>query len=143
MTKTQQHNKAPVVSKLACSLLLAGSLVATQSHAATEIYEDNRFYDAPDATSMVLDSYIAKPLHAAMLVGGFATWVVSLPFSVVSNSQEEAWQKLVLEPAASLRRCLGCTPVQDERKVMYDYYQEQERLRNAPPEKPYEFEEYP
>lgn len=109
----------------ACACLLASSM---QVNAATEVFEDNAVYDKPDAPSVLLDSLVAKPIHATMVVGGFAAWLVSLPFAVVTDSHRDTWETLVVEPAEDFRRCLGCTEAQDQSKILNNYYERQQRV---------------
>ena len=62
---------------------------------------------------MVADAFVGKPLGALAVVGGAATWLVSLPFTLFTGDYEQARQTLIDDPFYAMDRCLGCTPAQD------------------------------
>jgi hypothetical protein len=72
--------------------------------------------DRPGGLAMTADALIARPfLVGATLVGG-GLYVISLPFSLAGGNTAHAWDTLVALPAShAFVRCLGCTPVQDQR----------------------------
>lgn len=106
---------------LAASALLLS--MSSSSFAATEIMEDGLGYDsAPTYGSMMVDTAIGRPLQGIFAAAGAATWVATLPLTLVSNSHEEAGKTLVTGPLeAFLYRCLGCTPKQDAVRRTYSY----------------------
>lgn len=116
--------KMSKVGSIVCAVTLSTSL---QVNAATEIMDDTGSYDVPDAPSMIMDTMVAKPIHAVMAVGGAAMWLVSLPFALITDSQEESWNRLIAEPVSDFRRCLGCTVAQDDSKILYDYTERQKK----------------
>ena len=62
----------------------------------------------PSGMAMVTDGLIARPAGAAVTVVGLAAYVVTLPFSAISNSSRSAWRTLVTKPAKfTFRRRLG------------------------------------
>jgi len=70
----------------------------------------HRQYACSQATgeTMVADTFVARPGGLAATVGGTAVFLVSLPFSLISGSTEDAVQKLIAEPAAyTFTRPLG------------------------------------
>ncbi len=63
----------------------------------------------PDPYAMVADLVVARPLGVVLTVGGIAVWLVSLPFTLLSGSVNEAAETLIAGPAeATFVRCLGC-----------------------------------
>lgn len=56
---------------------------------------------------------VGKPLQLATAIAGTATYLVSLPFSLISGNAEQAQQKLFVEPWDAMARCLGCTVAED------------------------------
>jgi hypothetical protein len=66
--------------------------------------------ESPNEFAMVGDLLVARPLGAAMVVGGTAVWLVSLPFTLLSGHASEAAGTLIGGPVEStFMRCLGCT----------------------------------
>lgn len=88
MAKTSLRRSAlPLVACLA--------LVAAPTAQAAG-YVDER----PNAGEMFADGLVVRPLALGATVLGCATWLVTLPFSALGGSVEEATQKLVVQPAA-------------------------------------------
>lgn len=100
--------KASLIKLAVASLLSVATI--TPSFAAIEIDEKDF---GPSYGTMVADTVVGKPLGVLAVVGGAATFVASLPFTFFNGDMEQAKQKLVVEPALALDRCLGCTPAQD------------------------------
>jgi hypothetical protein len=66
--------------------------------------------EEPSALAMVGDALIARPLGLVFTVIGTATYLVTLPFSLLGGNAAEAGRVLVVGPAeATFVRCLGCT----------------------------------
>lgn len=60
------------------------------------------------AETMAVDIIAARPIGLAALVGGAAVFLVSWPFSALGGNSNEAWETLVVAPAAyTFRRPLG------------------------------------
>ncbi|MDX1733168.1 MAG: hypothetical protein R3228_02340, partial [Halioglobus sp.] len=52
---------------------------------------------------------VARPIGAAMVVGGTAVWLVSLPFTLLAGHAGEAAGALIGGPVeTTFMRCLGC-----------------------------------
>jgi len=69
----------------------------------------NAVDEKPVAAAMVGDLLVARPIGAAMTVGGTAAFLISLPFTLLSGSTEQAAETLVAGPArTTFKRCLGC-----------------------------------
>ncbi len=49
--------------------------------------------------NMVADALIARPLGLVGIVAGFALFIVSSPFSLISSSAGDAWDGMVVYPA--------------------------------------------
>lgn len=94
---------------LAITITLAIASVSP-SYAAIEI-DESEF--GPTYGSMVADTFAGKPLQALTVVGGAATWLLSLPFTAFTGDIDQATNKLIHEPIEALNRCLGCTPAED------------------------------
>lgn len=97
------------ITKLGMAVAL-GVATLTPSFAATEIKESEF---GPTYGSMVADAFVGKPLGALAVVGGAATWLVSLPFTLFTGDYEQARQTLIDDPFYAMDCCLGCTPAQD------------------------------
>lgn len=62
----------------------------------------------PDALTMIADGLVARPAGAAVTAVGVAAFVVTLPFSAISQSTRSAWDSMVGNPARfTFRRPLG------------------------------------
>ena len=65
--------------------------------------------ETPSALAMVGDLAVARPVGAAITVVGIATFVATLPFSVLGGNVTKAGEVLVVGPAReTFVRCLGC-----------------------------------
>lgn len=65
----------------------------------------------PGFDDMVLDVVVQRPVGIGAMVTGTLLFIVSLPFSVPSDSVGSAFDEMVREPTAyTFRRCLGCIP---------------------------------
>ena len=63
----------------------------------------------PGAAGMIIDGLVVRPLGLVATVLGTVAFVVTLPFSALGGSVEEAGENLVVRPAAyTFTRCLGC-----------------------------------
>jgi hypothetical protein len=79
-----------VVSALVICALLVASPVAM-----AEGYID----DSVTPEAMLADGLLVRPLGLCGLVLGTATWIVTLPFSLLGGNVGEATDALVVEPA--------------------------------------------
>lgn len=96
-----------IMKKFLSMTAISLALVATQANAAIEIDEEQGF--GPTYGSTVADLTIGKPLQLLGAVGGTALHVVSLPFSLASDSVNESYDTLVRGPWSALQRCNGCS----------------------------------
>ena len=84
--------------------LCAGCLMLPQG-----LWAQTAIDESPNEFAMVGDLLVARPIGVVMTVGGVATWLVSLPFTLLAGHAGEAAQTLMLGPAeATFMRCLGC-----------------------------------
>lgn len=102
------------IRQLLASFVIGISILAAPGYASADQSkpEDPRFdtANAPAGYSMVGDLLIARPLGLAATAIGTTAFVVSLPFTLLSNSVGSAAEALVVEPAKmTFTRCLGCT----------------------------------
>ncbi len=63
----------------------------------------------PEATGMIIDGLVVRPISLVATVVGAVAFVITLPFSALGGNVDEAGEKLVVRPAAyTFSRCLGC-----------------------------------
>ncbi len=77
--------------------LAAGSIMFANMASA-----ENNIYGGPEAASdadMLADAFLVRPLMLVGTVLGTATFVVTLPFSLIGGNTGEAGKALVVEPA--------------------------------------------
>jgi hypothetical protein len=92
--------------KMALVLTLAAVLVAVPF--GTVLAQDDPYTKDRDPGAMTADLVFSRPLGLAAIVAGAAVFVVSIPFSALGGNTEQAYQKLVADPAAyTFRRPLG------------------------------------
>ena len=53
----------------------------------------------PSAEEMAADAVIVRPVSIVATGVGFVLYVVALPFSLPSDSNKRAWEKMVVDPA--------------------------------------------
>lgn len=76
----------------------------------TLLAQNGAVEESPNEFAMVGDLLVARPIGAAMVVGGTAVWLVSLPFTLLSGHASEAAGTLIGGPVeTTFMRCLGCT----------------------------------
>ena len=72
----------------------------------------------PDGIIMMGDLLVARPIGLVLLGLGTATYVATLPFSLLGGNAEDAGKALVLKPAQEvLLRCLGCRTPGRKKKI--------------------------
>lgn len=65
--------------------------------------------ESPNEWAMAGDLLVARPIGAALVVGGTAVWIVSLPFTLLAGNASEAAGTLIGGPVeTTFMRCLGC-----------------------------------
>jgi hypothetical protein len=79
-------------------LTICFSLSAGAFDAAAQTYGQTS--SEPDATVMILDGLIARPLGLAVTTVGTATFLVTLPFSAASGDTGKAARGMIAEPGA-------------------------------------------
>ena len=84
--------------------------------------------EGPNPYAMVGDLFVARPLGVVLTAAGTATWVVSLPFTLLAGHAEEAADKLIVGPGKSIFvRCLGCRATGYTWKDIESYRERQAR----------------
>lgn len=104
-----QHS---VKHKLITAIISTSCIVAVMQPASAAIEIDETDF-GPSYGTMAVDTMVGKPLQLATAIAGTATYLVSLPFSLISGNAEQAQQKLFVEPWDAMARCLGCTVAED------------------------------
>ncbi len=92
-----------IVSYALVALLSVSSLGLPMTAGAQEEHD-------PDdkGMRMMADAFFVRPVMLVGTVLGTATFLVSLPFSALGGNTGEAWEHLVVEPAAyTFARPLG------------------------------------
>lgn len=79
-------------------VLILAAFMAAPFHALAGTDEDLRDPQINGAY-MVGDALIARPLGIVATVAGFALFIVSSPFSLISSSAGDAWDGMVVYPA--------------------------------------------
>lgn len=93
------------IKKFATAAAVATCLLTSSVHAS--VLEVN---ERPSALAMGTDLLLVRPIGAVVTAVGAVLWVVSIPFTAPTGSQEVAAEVLVAEPARyTFYRCLGCT----------------------------------
>lgn len=69
-----------------------------------------RIQEEPSAAEMTGDLLVARPIGLGIFALGSATYLVTLPFSLLGGNSGDAAEALVIEPGKEVFvRCLGCT----------------------------------
>jgi len=69
-----------------------------------------RIEEEPSAAEMAGDLLVARPIGLGLFALGSATYVVTLPFSLLGGNSGDAAEALVINPGKEVFvRCLGCT----------------------------------
>jgi hypothetical protein len=85
-------------------LLAAAALSAPPAAMAAGGYLEDR----PSPEAMLVDGVVVRPLGLGATVVGIATWIVTLPFSLLGGNVGEATDTLIVAPAEfTFRRPLG------------------------------------
>ena len=71
-------------------------------------YHGYYFAESGSAEAMVADAVVARPIGLVTTIVGSVVYVVSLPFSLLGGNEEQAREKLVIEPVDfTFKRPLG------------------------------------
>jgi len=79
---------------LALTLTFGAGLLAPPQARAGELLSDK-----PDGAEMAFDGLVVRPVGIVATALGAATWVVILPFTLLSGDVEAAGDTLVADPA--------------------------------------------
>ena len=115
---TKTHSLRPTKQKLITAIAGLSIMCAVMQPATAAIEIDEGEF-GPSYETMAVDTVIGKPLQLLTAVTGTATYLVSLPFSLIGGNADQAQQKLVVEPWNAMGRCLGCSVAED------NYYKSQ------------------
>lgn len=106
------NGKKLLAMTLAATLTASVAIPAQADQLSDEVMDESY----PHGGAMIVDALVARPVQIAGTAIGAGLFVVSLPFSLVGGNSGAVLNTLVLGPAKSaFLRCLGCTPVQDQR----------------------------
>jgi len=76
-----------------------GVIALTLSAGSALAYDQEQALREPHGSEQFVDAVVGKPLGLFALAIGAATWVVSLPFTLPSQSAHSAAKGLVADPA--------------------------------------------
>lgn len=81
------------ITALALAALMSASTLMPLNALA-----EGRYYGEPDDQSMIVDTFLVRPLGLAASLAGAVTWVVSAPFSITGGNAQEAADEMVGKP---------------------------------------------
>ena len=90
----QQSNRKLLSYVLAFTLALSNVMFSSNVAAYEVVKEEST------AGTMLADAFMVRPLMLAGTIVGAATFIVTLPFSLLGGNVGEAGRTLVVEPAA-------------------------------------------
>jgi hypothetical protein len=76
-----------------------GVIALTLSAGTALAYDQEQALREPNGSEQFVDGVVGRPLGLFALAVGAATWVVTLPFSLTSQSAHSAAKGLVADPA--------------------------------------------
>lgn len=117
MTVNADFNRS-IKQKIIAAIISSSCILAIIQPASAAIEIDETDF-GPSYGTMVVDTVVGKPLQLVTAIAGTATYLVSLPFSLIGGNADQAQQKLFVEPWDAMARCLGCTVAED------NYYKSQ------------------
>lgn len=80
--------------------LVQASIIALTVSAGTALaYDQEQALREPNGSEQFVDSFLGRPLGLFALAVGAVTWVVSLPFTLPSQSVHSSAKGLVADPA--------------------------------------------
>jgi len=107
-------------------LILCIAILATVTPVIAEQPDESYHRYTPSAEEMIVDGLIYRPLSLAGTIIGTGLYIVTLPFSLMGDNEDQARERLITAPADStFNRCLGCIDEFYERHRRY----EQNRLK--------------
>ena len=99
------YKKTLVLCLLAMALIMSplSALAVDALKAGLDINKE-----PPDPAVMLVDLVVVRPLGLVATLGGSVIFIVSAPFSAFGGNIEDAWESLVVSPAAfTFTRPLG------------------------------------
>jgi len=91
-----------------CKLGKVGLLVLMLSAGSVLAYDQEQATREPNGSEEFVDTVVGRPLGLFALGLGAVTWVVALPFTILSHSVGSSAKGMVVEPAKwTFRRPLG------------------------------------
>lgn len=106
--------KRPVLATALATSMMLTSLMPMTASAGNGVTINDR----PGEMAMIGDAAFARPFLIVSTLAGAAIFTVTLPFTAIARSTDEAADTLVRTPGrAAFIRCLGCTPAQQERLI--------------------------
>jgi hypothetical protein len=99
------YKKTLVLCLVAMALIVSPLSALASNDIEAEL---NRNKPPPDPALMIVDLIIVRPLGLVATVGGSVFFILSLPFSALGGNADDAWESLVVSPAAfTFTRPLG------------------------------------
>ena len=95
----QQSNRKLLSYILAFTLALS-NVMFSSNVAAYENWGNEMVNEEPTGGTMLADAFMVRPFMLAGTIVGAATFIVTLPFSLLGGNVGEAGRTLVVEPAA-------------------------------------------
>lgn len=90
---------ALLICILICTFSLSGAAFAGGQTEQEKYEQAERYRLSPDPVTMIADGLLVRPLGLVTMVVGSVGYVLSLPFSIPSDSEDEVRQQLVEYPA--------------------------------------------
>ena len=95
----QQSNRKLLTYILAFMLALS-NVMFSSNVAAYESWGNEMVNEEPTGGTMLADAFMVRPFMLVGTILGTATFIVTLPFSLLGGNVGEAGRALVVEPAA-------------------------------------------
>lgn len=103
-----KFGKHAMVFLLALSLVLVPRATPLLAQQGTQSTQSTTFQKDRDAGAMFADAVFTRPVSFAATVVGFATFIVTIPFSGIGGNVDQAAEKLFFDPVGhTFNRPLG------------------------------------
>jgi len=96
----QQSNRKLLTYILAFTLALSNVMFSSNVAAYENWSNFDMVNEEPTGGTMLADAFMVRPFMLVGTILGTATFIVTLPFSLLGGNAGEAGQKLVVDPAA-------------------------------------------
>ena len=96
----QQSNRKLLTYILAFTLAISNIMFSSNAAAYENWSNLDMVNEEPTGGSMLADAFMVRPFMLVGTILGTATFIVTLPFSLLGGNVGEAGQALVVEPAA-------------------------------------------